>query len=96
MLVARQAGKAFCAESTAAWSSSSVLCGTRVINVLVAGSFRSIHCPDLDGIASLSMKFVVSMGLLIGSWLVGYSVAVVAAVVVVAMLKIGAVLNSRR
>ena len=82
ILVARHAGNAFSADLTAAWSSSSVLWGTRVIRLFVAGSGRSIHVELLEGTNSLSMKLAVSMGLAIRSWLVGYSVAVVAAEVV--------------
>lgn len=82
MLVARHAGKAFSADSIAARSSSSVLWGTRVIRLLVAGSGKSIHVEALEATNSLSRKFAVSMGLAIRSWVVGYSVAVVAAEVV--------------
>lgn len=82
MLVARQAGNAFCAASAAAWSSSSVLWGTRVTSLLVAGSGRSIQVVALEETNSLLMKLVVSMGLAMGSWVVGYCVAVVAAEVV--------------
>jgi hypothetical protein len=82
MLVFFQAGKAFSADSTAAFSSSFVLWGTRVTRLLVAGSWRSIHLVALDGTNSLLMKFAVSMGFAIFWWLVGYSVAVELAEVV--------------
>lgn len=96
MLVALHAGNAFWADSTAARSSSSVLWGTLVTRLLVAGSCRSIHSVALDGTNSLSMKFVVSMGLAMGSWVVGYSVAVEAALVVPAGLRCLAVACSLR
>ena len=87
MLVARHAGKAFAALATAARSSVSVLWGTRVTRLLVAGSWRSIQEVVFEGRNWLSMKLVVSIGFWICLWLVGYSSAIVAAVVVPAGLR---------
>ena len=84
MLVAFHAGKAASALSTAALSSASVLCGTLVTRLFVAGSWRSIHWVAWDWMNLLSRKFVVSMGWETFSWEVGYSVADVASDVAVA------------
>lgn len=70
---------AFCALSTAALSSSSVLCGTLVTRLFVEGSFRSIHCVALDAVNWLSMKFCVSCGDWMRSWFMGYDSAAAAA-----------------
>src|SRR3569833_272595 len=77
-LVARQAGKALSADSTAALSSASVICGTRVTRLLVAGSCRSMNCVELDETNLLSMKAGVSSTFWILSCVVGYAVAAVA------------------
>ena len=65
--VALHAGNAFSADSTAACSSSSVLCGTRVIRLFVAGSYKSIQVDALDAVNWLSTKLVVLIGLAMGS-----------------------------
>ena len=52
------------------------------MRLLVAGSYKSIHVEALEVTNWLSMKLVVSIGFAILLWVVGYSVAVVAAEVV--------------
>src|SRR5258708_37425880 len=56
-LVALHAGNAFCALSTAALSSASVLCGTLVTRLLVAGSCNSINWVASDLTNLLSIKY---------------------------------------
>lgn len=60
-LVAAHAGKAFFALSTAAFSSASVLCGTLVTRLFVAGSCNSMKCVVSDCKNWLSRKYGVSL-----------------------------------
>lgn len=69
--MAFHAGKAFCALTTAALSSTSVLWGTRVTRLFVAGSKRSIHDVAFELTNWLSRKFWVLPGEDTCSWLVG-------------------------
>ncbi|EHY54775.1 uncharacterized protein HMPREF1120_02940 [Exophiala dermatitidis NIH/UT8656] len=71
MEVARHLGKAFCADSTAAFNSASVDWGTRVTRLLVAGSWRSIQVVACEGTNWLSMKLWVLTTFWICSWLRG-------------------------
>lgn len=68
MLVLFQEWNAFSADSTAAFISSEVLWGTLVTSLLVAGSFKSIHCDVAEATNSLFRKFVMFFGFSMGSW----------------------------